>query len=59
MSQLKAVYTKEFLSAFANQVATYQSSFNTNSFVEDILAGTWDDLSLRERMKKIATTLEY
>lgn len=59
MSQLKAVYTKEFLSNFANQVATYQSSFNTTSFVEDILAGTWDDLSLRERMKKIATTLEY
>ncbi|UDM71572.1 hypothetical protein [Vagococcus fluvialis] len=58
MSQLKDVYTKEFLTTFANQVTEYKNNFKTTLFVDDILSDNWEELSLRERMKKIAMTLE-
>lgn len=57
MSQLKDIYTQEFLTDFANQVSTFQPSFESSQFINNILTGEWDDLSVRQRMQKIATVL--
>lgn len=55
--KLKDIYTKEFLTTFGSSVSEYVDGFNTSLFVEEIFSGSWEGLSIRERMKKIALVL--
>ena len=59
MSQLKSIYTEDFLIDFSNQITKLQNDFNSQQFIADILNNNWDDLTVRQRMKKIATTLGF
>ncbi|QIL46203.1 hypothetical protein G7081_03505 [Vagococcus coleopterorum] len=54
---LKDIYTHDFLLDFSKQVTTFQSHFNSDSFVLEITSNSWTELSLRQRMMKIATLL--
>lgn len=57
LSLLKDIYTTEFLTNFSNQILPFQPNFKTNHFIDDILKNDWAELTVRQRMKKIATTL--
>jgi 3-methyladenine DNA glycosylase AlkC len=54
---LKAVYDAEFLQHFGNLISSVYSNFQTEAFIRDVMDETWEDSELKQRMRKISTTL--
>ncbi|WP_226000091.1 DNA alkylation repair protein [Paenibacillus sp. BJ-4] len=54
---LKNIYTEDFLRLFGERVQTAYSSFDTNGFIRQVMDEKWDELELKERMRRISLTL--
>lgn len=54
---LKDIYNKEFLKSFANKVKSVYSIFNCDEFIGAVIGDGWDELKLKERIRKISETL--
>lgn len=57
MAELKAVYNEEFLRGFGARVHSAHAAFDTDKFVRDVMDGTWEELELKARMRRISETL--
>lgn len=55
---LKNMYTEEFLRLLGDRVQTAYSSFDTSGFIRQVMDGKWDELELKERMRRISLTLK-
>ncbi|APW65232.1 DNA alkylation repair protein [Poseidonibacter parvus] len=56
-TQLKYVYTKEYITNLAIKINEIEKSFDVNKFIKSIFDSTWDDLELKQRMRQIANKL--
>lgn len=54
---LKEVYNQAFLVEFGAKVKRVEPDFSETNFVADVLSDSWDELKLKERMRRISTTL--
>lgn len=54
---LKAVYNVSFLEEFADKVKRAWAPFPAERFVAEVTAGSWEELELKGRMRKISTVL--
>jgi hypothetical protein len=50
---LKDIYSKEFLKNFAEKVQSVYSNFDKNGFINNIMDDVWNELKLKERIRKI------
>jgi 3-methyladenine DNA glycosylase AlkC len=57
---LKDIYSKEFLNNFAAKVQSAYSIFDKNGFLGSVMDSSWEELTLKARIRKISKTLgEY
>ncbi|NHN33461.1 DNA alkylation repair protein [Paenibacillus agricola] len=54
---LKAMYNEKFLLGFGMKVQAVYSPFNIEGFVAEAMDGTWNELELKARMRRITVTL--
>ena len=54
---LKEVYNNEFINHFSALVQEKATSFNATKFKQEVLNEDWEDLKLKERMRRISTVL--
>ena len=54
---LKDMYTKKFLIGFATKVQGAYGTFDCEGFVATAVDATWEELKLKERMRRITETL--
>jgi len=54
---LKLVYHEAFLRGFGEKVQSAYGAFQLEQFITDVIDETWDELALKERMRKISVTL--
>ncbi|WP_018758557.1 hypothetical protein [Paenibacillus terrigena] len=54
---LKLVYHEAFLRGFGEKVKSAFGAFQLEQFITDVIDETWDELALKERMRKISETL--
>ncbi|WDE96994.1 DNA alkylation repair protein [Lentisphaera profundi] len=54
---LKDSYNETYLKQIAAHICVHLSDFKTSEFLDYCLSKEWDDLSLKERMKKISCAL--
>lgn len=54
---LKDVYSNEFIFHFSELVQTKSASFDGIKFTTEVLAEDWEELKLKERMRRISTVL--
>ncbi|MCC3380666.1 hypothetical protein ACFQ5D_10570 [Paenibacillus farraposensis] len=54
---LKNIYTEDFLRLFGERVQTAYSSFDTQKFILQVMDETWNELELKERIRRISLTL--
>lgn len=54
---LKNIYDEKFLREFGSIVSGVYNEFRAEEFVQDVLDETWDDSELKQRIRKISTTL--
>ncbi|WP_314589522.1 hypothetical protein [Paenibacillus terrigena] len=54
---LKLVYHEAFLHGFGEKVQSAYNAFQLEQFITDVIDETWDELALKERMRKISETL--
>lgn len=54
---LKEVYNNEFINHFSALVQEKAASFNATKFKQEVLNEDWEDLKLKERMRRISTVL--
>ncbi|MFD0619771.1 hypothetical protein ACFQZR_20080 [Paenibacillus sp. GCM10027629] len=54
---LKLVYHEAFLRGFGEKVQSAFGAFQLEQFITDVIDETWDELALKERMRKISVTL--
>lgn len=54
---LKNVYGEPFLREFGDKVSSAWSGFEAARFVEEVMNGDWEQLELKQRMRKISVTL--
>lgn len=57
---LKDMYNKDFLIGFCDKVCVAYEGFDKNGFIATAIDDTWEELKLKERMRRITETLgEY
>jgi 3-methyladenine DNA glycosylase AlkC len=54
---LKSVYHGEFLRNFGNLISDVYSGFRTEDFTRDVMDGDWENLELKQRIRRISTVL--
>lgn len=54
---LKDIYTPEFIYDFTEKVHSVYKDFNTDDFAATVMGQSWEELSLRARMLRIAEVL--
>lgn len=54
---LKAIYNEEFLRNFGDKVQAVYSPFDRERFIANVMDNRWNDLKLKERMRRIIVTL--
>lgn len=54
---LKDVYNKEFLDTLASNITDIYAAFNKNGFIKAVMDDTWEELKLKERMRRISEKL--
>jgi 3-methyladenine DNA glycosylase AlkC len=54
---LKDIYSKEFLESFAGKVQSAYDIFDKKGFVDDVIDNKWQELKLKERIRRISETL--
>ncbi|MCD1260339.1 hypothetical protein B5M42_016120 [Paenibacillus athensensis] len=54
---LKDVYQETFVREFGGKVQGAYAAFDVEAFTRAVLADGWDELALKERMRRISTTL--
>lgn len=54
---LKNMYNREFILHFGERVHSVYGSFDVQEFLANIINETWDELKLKERMRRITETL--
>lgn len=54
---LKDIYNKEFLDNFAEKVYSAYNDFNKKAFIDTVMDDSWDELKLKERIRKITKSL--
>ncbi|WP_152396658.1 DNA alkylation repair protein [Paenibacillus guangzhouensis] len=54
---LKLVYNEAFLRDFGAKVKEAYDAFDVERFIADVIDSSWDELALKERMRKISETL--
>jgi 3-methyladenine DNA glycosylase AlkC len=54
---LKDIYSKEFLESFARKVQSAYNIFEEKGFVDDVIDNKWQELKLKERIRRISETL--
>jgi len=54
---LKNMYNKEFLRSFGDRVHSVYDIFNIEGFIDTVIDDTWDELKLKERIRRITETL--
>jgi len=57
MTQLKDIYSKDFLLDFSKKVQSKYDKFNIDEFISEVMDDTWNDLVLRKRMYQISEKL--
>lgn len=55
---LKNLYNTDFFSAFTSSVSEVVEDFNKELFIDQVYATNWEDLELKERMRRISETLK-
>ncbi len=55
---LKDIYSEDFLIAFGKKVKSSYNSFNQERFLAKVMDNSWEELKLKERMRRIATILK-
>lgn len=58
-AQLKDMYNESFLRELGEKVHNIYLDFNLENFIDDTIIDDWDNLSLKERMRRIAETLGH
>ncbi len=58
MDALKNVYSPKFLAGFADQIKTVCNSFPTKNFLTEVQSDGWQELELKQRMRRISNTLQ-
>ncbi|MGX7420352.1 DNA alkylation repair protein [Carnobacterium gallinarum] len=58
VTALKDMYHQEFLIEFAGKVKGAAPYFNIDEFVVAVMDDSWEELKLKERMRRISTMLE-
>ncbi|GGF92216.1 hypothetical protein GCM10010912_41470 [Paenibacillus albidus] len=51
---LKAMYNEEFLRSFGAKIQAVYSKFETGGFIAEVMDGPWEDLELKQRMRRIS-----
>lgn len=54
---LKDMYSKEFLDNFAERVYSAYNDFDKKAFIDTVMDESWDELKLKERIRKITKSL--
>lgn len=54
---LKDIYSREFLDNFAEKVYSAYNAFNKKAFIDTVMDDSWDELKLKERIRKITKAL--
>jgi 3-methyladenine DNA glycosylase AlkC len=54
---LKGIYNKQFLHSFGETVQAAYNLFDTRSFVDEVMGEEWEALELKNRTRRISTTL--
>ena len=54
---LKDVYTRKYLNNVANEISIHYKEFSKKSFLVSVFSDDWDSLELKERMKRITSSL--
>ncbi|MEY7999852.1 DNA alkylation repair protein [Clostridium sp. Mt-5] len=54
---LKDTYSRKFLNDFADKVKNTYKIFDKNNFLNSVMDNTWDELKLKQRVRKISQTL--
>nr|WP_312289469.1 DNA alkylation repair protein [Clostridium chromiireducens] len=54
---LKDIYSKEFLESFARKVQSAYNIFDEKGFVDDVIDNKWQELKLKERIRRISEIL--
>lgn len=54
---LKNIYSEAFLDEFAGQLKQFHSPLNSDLFLQEVFADSWEKLELKERMRRIAEVL--
>jgi 3-methyladenine DNA glycosylase AlkC len=54
---LKEMYSEHFLRQFGQKVHAVHAPFHTEKFVRETMASDWDKLLLKQRFRRISTTL--
>lgn len=54
---MKLMYNEDFLLQFGRRTADVYPAFQTEAFVREVMDEDWDVLELKERIRKISTTL--
>lgn len=55
---LKNMYNQDFLEAFGRTIKSVYPSFHIEDFVQKVLAGNWQQLELKGRIRKITCSLK-
>ncbi|MCR8645379.1 hypothetical protein NV379_22335 [Paenibacillus sp. N1-5-1-14] len=54
---LKLVYNEKFLHGFGAKIKSVYDPFDVEHFIAEVIDASWDELALKERMRKISETL--
>ncbi|AZK47579.1 DNA alkylation repair protein [Paenibacillus lentus] len=54
---LKSMYNVDFLYQFGNKMQKAYSSFDPGRFIEDVMIDPWNELELKDRIRRISSTL--
>ena len=57
MAQLKEIYNKNFIYKLTNAILDHYPDFNETTIYELIIQADWDDLALKQRMRRITVSL--
>lgn len=54
---LKNVYNQKFLLEFGSKIQSVYGNFDTRKFITSVMDDSWEDLSLKARMRRISQTM--
>ncbi len=54
---LKDVYNKDFLMELGSNIKSVYPNFNVETFIGEVMDSTWEELKLKERMRRISLKL--